>query len=98
MAKYRLLYENYFYKYRRSQIKGFLLLSIYLISSIIYPYFLKIIIDNSIINNDYKSLLQNTLLMTIVLCVMIFTRYMKSLYYLTLGQKIGLDLKKTYFK
>ncbi|MBW4829505.1 MAG: ABC transporter ATP-binding protein/permease [Clostridiaceae bacterium] len=94
MAKYRLLYENYFYKYRRSQIKGFLLLSIYLISSIIYPYFLKIIIDNSIINNDYKSLLQNTLLMTIVLCVMIFTRYMKSLYYLTLGQKIGLDLKK----
>lgn len=32
--------------------------------------------------------------MTIVLYVMIFTRCMKSLYYLTLGQKIGLDLKK----
>lgn len=66
---------------------------IYSLSNILHPYFYKLIIDDAINNNRADKLIYYTLFMLITISVVIVSRYLQSIIFLRLGQKICFKLR-----
>jgi ABC-type bacteriocin/lantibiotic exporter with double-glycine peptidase domain len=97
IKKYFKFYNEYLKMFNKSQVIGVFILVIYSISNIIYPYFLKLIIDDAITNKNLHKLFSYTFLMIITIGISILFKYIKSIYFFNLGKKIGIHMKNSIF-
>lgn len=79
--------------YIKEQLICFILLMITAASSVAFPYFLKLVIDDAIGKGSERNLLIYTTGMLLVICVMAVSKYFQSIKFLELGQKMTLKLK-----
>ncbi|WP_251862328.1 ABC transporter ATP-binding protein [Clostridium sp. Marseille-Q2269] len=93
IKKYTNFYKEYLHIFTKNQIIGMLILIIYSASNIIYPYFLKLIIDDAITNKDLQKLLLYTSIMIVIIGISILFRYIKTIYFFNLGKKISIHIK-----
>lgn len=93
--KYTELYKMFVKPFVLEQVICCILLLIHSLTSIAFPYFLKLIIDDAIGKNDMNKLVIYTIAMLVTIVVMIITKYLQSVKFLELGQKIVFKLKQT---
>lgn len=87
---YNLLFKPFIFE----QVMCSFLLLIYSITSILFPYFLKLIIDDAIGKKDVNKLIIITIIMLTTIILMIITNYLQAIKFLKLGQKVIYKLKQ----
>lgn len=70
-------------------------LLIYSGTSILFPYFFKLIIDDSISKADINSLIRYGGLMIITIVIMVVSNYIQAMRFLKLGQRFIISIKKS---
>lgn len=71
-----------------------ILLILYSATSLVFPYFLKLIIDDAIGKNNIKKLILYTIGMLVTVFIMLLSRYFQSLKLVQLAQKVIYQLKQ----
>lgn len=93
---YIIMYFNKVIKtFLFDQIVAFICLFIYSISNIIFPYLLKLIIDDGIGKNDLRKFVIYSIAMIINIGIMLLFRYLQRKKFLKLGQKIIFKTKES---
>lgn len=93
--RYKTFYNECLKKFMRLQVIVLLLLAAYSITNLIYPYFLKLIIDDAITNKDLTKLIRYTVLLFLTIVCSLGFRYGKSLFSFYFAKKISTDIKQT---
>lgn len=93
--RYKAFYNECLKKFMGLQIVVLFLLAAYSIANLIYPYFLKLIIDDAIYNKDLTKLIRYTLLLFLTIICSVGLRYGKSLFSFYFAKKISVDIKQT---
>lgn len=92
--KYIKIYINNFFKpFIVDQISAILFLTIYTIGTVAFPYFIKLIIDKGIEQNNIQNVFIYTLMMMLFLIIMLVFNYLNKMKFLQLGQKITYKIK-----
>jgi ABC-type bacteriocin/lantibiotic exporter with double-glycine peptidase domain len=76
------------------QIVGFIYLGFFTLTNILFPYFLKNIIDEALTFKNIKILIIRILIMFSCGILMIIFNYLQSIKFITISQKIAYNLKK----
>ena len=85
----------YIRRYIKELIKCLIYLSLFSCSNLMYPYFLKLIIDDALMNKSIKSLLIYSVCMLFTILIMLISKYLLSISSLTLCQNVVLNIKDT---
>ena len=88
------IYKILFKPFIIEQMSCCMLMLLYSVTSIIFPYFMKLIIDDAIGNNDVSKLILYVISMLITIIIMLISQYYQSLKFLRLGQKVIYKLKQ----
>lgn len=88
-----LKYNKYIKPFIFELITTFLFIIIFTLSNLVYPYFLKMIIDDALVEKNIHKLFFYTLGMIITLLIMVISRYLVSDKSLKVCQKVTLKIK-----
>ncbi|PXV91036.1 ABC-type multidrug transport system fused ATPase/permease subunit [Lachnotalea glycerini] len=93
IKRYVNFYKNYMMDFVRAHATGLLIVFIYSIISIVYPYFSKLIIDDAVTSKNLQKLWIYISTIVIFIVLSILLKYIKEIYFCNLEKKICLYLK-----
>ncbi len=98
LKKYMEFYDKYFSCFLGYQILGMIILVVYSMSSVIYPYFMQRIIDEGISTGNMNKLISYSVLMIAVICISIIVKYIRTLFFFRYNKKVSNNMRGIIIK
>lgn len=89
------IYNEYIKPFIFELLICFIFIMIFTASNLMYPYFLKLIIDDTLVSKNIHELFRYTLIMLFIVIIMLISRYFVANKSLVVCQKITLKIRQT---